>query len=84
MLFRLSMDGVFLFRLGERVYQSFEVSFRSEEKVKHCCVSSGRRPYTNGLVQFQSLLELVVYYEKNPLYKKVKLKTAVMEELLAT
>ena len=52
--------------------------------MKHCCVLSGRRPYTNGLVQFQSLLELVVYYEKNPLYKKVKLKTAVMEELLAT
>jgi hypothetical protein len=37
------MDGVFLIRLGERVYQSFEVSFRAEEKVKHCCVSSGRR-----------------------------------------
>jgi hypothetical protein len=30
------------------------------------------------------LLELVVYYEKNSLYKKVKLKTAVTEELLAT
>jgi hypothetical protein len=30
------------------------------------------------------LLELVLYYEKNSLYKKVKLKTAVTEELLAT
>ena len=54
--------------------------------MKHCCclIRKQGRLYTYGLAQFQSLLELVVYYEKNPLYKKVKLKTAVMEELLAT
>jgi len=83
MLARLAMDGAFLVRQGERVQQSFAVSFRAEGKVKHCLIKKEGRLYTIGTVQFESLLELVAYYEKNPLYKKVKLKTPVTEDLLA-
>jgi len=83
MLSRLAMDGAFLIRQGERVQQSFAVSFRAEGKVKHCLIKKEGRLYTIGSAQFESLLELVAYYEKNPLYKKVRLKTAVTEELLA-
>jgi len=83
MLSRLAMDGAFLLRQGERIQQSFAVSFRAEGKVKHCLIKKEGRLYTIGSAQFESLLELVAYYEKNPLYKKVKLKIPVTEELLA-
>jgi len=83
MLSSLGMDGAFLVRQGERVQQSFAVSFRAEGKVKHCLIKKEGRLYTIGTAQFESLLELVAYYEKNPLYKNVKLKTAVTEELLS-
>jgi len=83
MLSRLAMDGAFLIRQGERVQQSFAVSFRAEGKVKHCLIKREGKLYTIGTANFESLLELVAYYEKNPLYKKVKLKTPVTDELLA-
>lgn len=38
------------------------------------------RLYTIGTVQFESLVELVSYYERHPLYHKVKLWYPVSEE----
>ena len=35
------------------------------------------------MVQFESLVDLVAYYEKHPLYRKVCLKLPVNEELLS-
>ena len=35
-----------------------------------------------GTVQFESLVELVSYYERHPLYKKIKLTHAVNEEVV--
>ena len=35
------------------------------------------------MVQFESLVDLVTYYEKHPLYRKVCLKLPVNEELLS-
>ena len=45
-------------------------------------IFSGRL-YVIGMVQFESLVDLVTYYEKHPLYRKVCLKLPVNEELLS-
>merc|ERR1719481_133061 len=36
-----------------------------------------------GTAQFETLVDLIAHYEKMPLYKKIKLKTPVTEELLS-
>jgi len=36
--------------------------------------------YTTGTMKFESLIELVNYYERHPLYKKIKLSLPVNEE----
>lgn len=38
-------------------------------QVKHCLIKKEGRLFTIGTAQFESLLELVAYYEKNPLYR---------------
>ena len=38
--------------------------------------------FTIGSASFDSLGELVLYYENNPLYRKMKLKYAISDELL--
>ena len=35
------------------------------------------------MVQFESLVDLITYYEKNPLYRKVCLKLPLSEDLLS-
>ena len=71
MLARLSMEGAFLVRQGERVQGSFAISFMAERRVKHCLVKQEGRLFLIGTVQFETLVDLIQYYEKNPLYKKV-------------
>lgn len=39
------------------------------------------RLYTIGSIQFESLVELVNYYERHPLYKKIKLSYPVSKEV---
>ena len=55
----------------------------ADKKVKHCLIKKEGRLFLIGTAQFESLVELVAHYEKNALYKKVKLKTPVSEELLS-
>ena len=38
--------------------------------------------YTIGSATFDSLTELVLYYEKHPLYRRMKLKYAISDEIL--
>ena len=83
LLSRLNMDGVFLVRQGERVVSSFAVSFRAEGKVKHCLIKKDGRLYAIGTATFETLVELIAHYEKNPLYKKIKLRLPLTDELLA-
>lgn len=52
---------------------------RSGREIKHCRVKLEGRLYTIGTVKFESLMELISYYEKNPLYKKVKLQNPISE-----
>ena len=38
MLSKISLDGAFLVRTGERVAGSFAITFRAERKIKHCLI----------------------------------------------
>lgn len=58
------------------------INFRTQREIKHCRIKLEGRLYTIGTVKFESLVELVSYYEKNPLYKKVKLEFPISEEIV--
>ena len=58
--------------------------FRAEGKIKHCKIFREGRLYTIGTAQFESLVELVEFYEKHPLYRKMKLKHPINEEVSAS
>ena len=58
--------------------------FRAEGKIKHCRIRQEGRLFTIGTAEFESLVALVQYYEKYPLYKKMKLRRAVSKRLVDT
>jgi hypothetical protein len=58
--------------------------FRADGKIKHCRIELDGRLFAIGSAQFESLIDLVKYYEKNPLYNKVKLKIPVSQTLVDT
>jgi phosphatidylinositol phospholipase C gamma-1 len=53
--------------------------YRAEGKIKHCKLKREGRLFTIGTAQFESLVELVEFYMKHPLYKGMKLKYAINE-----
>lgn len=55
---------------------------RAEGKVKHCRIKQEGRLFTIGTASFESLVELVNYYEKHPLYRRMKLRYPVSSHLL--
>lgn len=57
-------------------------NFRAEKKIKHCRIKLEGRLYTIGVKQFESLVELIKYYEQNYLYKKIKLWFPVNEDIV--
>lgn len=71
MVSRVPSDGAFLVRVGERVLGSFAITFRAEGKIKHCLVQRDGRLFVIGLMQFETLVDLMAYYETHPLYQKV-------------
>jgi len=81
-LAQIEMDGAFLVRQGERVAASFAITFRTDNNVKHCLVKKEGRLFAIGTAQYETLVDLIQYYERNPLYKKVKLKVAVTKEMV--
>jgi len=83
-LHRVAVDGAFLVRQGERVASSYAVSFRAEGKVKHCLIKKDGRLFAIGTASFESLVELVGHYERHPLYRQVRLRLPLTEELVAT
>jgi len=56
--------------------------YRADGKVKHCRIQREDRLYTIGSASFENLCELVEYYKTNPLYRKMKLRYPVTEQLL--
>ena len=52
----------------------------AEGKVKHCRISQEGRIFKIGGMEFESLVKLVEYYEKRPLYRKMKLRYPIDAE----
>lgn len=87
MLKRVRMDGAFLIRHSDKKAQNphqkaYAISFRAENKVRHCRIQVENGTYMIGSATFDSLTELVQYYELNPLYRRMKLKYAINEDVL--
>jgi cobalamin biosynthesis Co2+ chelatase CbiK len=55
---------------------------RAEKKIKHCRIKQEGRLYVIGAAQFESLVELVNYYKRHPLYHKIKLCYPVNEDFV--
>jgi len=55
---------------------------RAGGKVKHCRIKREDRLFTIGTATFETMSELVEYYKKNPLYRKMKLRYPVTQQLL--
>ncbi|XP_015279833.1 PREDICTED: 1-phosphatidylinositol 4,5-bisphosphate phosphodiesterase gamma-1-like, partial [Gekko japonicus] len=82
MLMRVPRDGAFLVRKRSEP-NSYAVSFRAEGKIKHCRIQQEGRLFMLGSsAEFESLLDLVSYHEKHPLYRKMKLRYPINEETL--
>ncbi|XP_018594637.2 1-phosphatidylinositol 4,5-bisphosphate phosphodiesterase gamma-1-like isoform X1 [Scleropages formosus] len=81
MLMRVPRDGAFLVRARTEP-NSFAISFRAEGKIKHCRLQQERQMVVLGTSEFDSLVELVSYYEKHPLYRKMTLRYPINEETL--
>ncbi|KAJ8335542.1 hypothetical protein SKAU_G00388840 [Synaphobranchus kaupii] len=82
MLMRIPRDGAFLIRQRESG-DSFAITFRGDGKVKHCRIQKEGSMFVLGSsTEFESLIELVNYFRKKPLYRKIKLRYPVTEELV--
>lgn len=56
---------------------------RGDGKVKHCRIQKeGARYLLGTTTYFDSLVELVSYFRKKPLYRKIKLRYPVTPELV--
>lgn len=60
----------------------FKIKNRTDKEIKHCRIKQEGRLYTIGTVRFESLIELVSYYEKHPLYMKIKLWFPISEDIV--
>ncbi|XP_078254584.1 LOW QUALITY PROTEIN: 1-phosphatidylinositol 4,5-bisphosphate phosphodiesterase gamma-1-like [Rhinoraja longicauda] len=82
MLMRVPRDGAFLVRLRNEA-NSYAISFRAEGKIKHCRIQQESRLFMLGSsAEFESLVDLVNYYQKHSLYRKMKLRYPINEETL--
>uniref|UniRef100_A0AAZ3NU74 Phosphoinositide phospholipase C n=1 Tax=Oncorhynchus tshawytscha TaxID=74940 RepID=A0AAZ3NU74_ONCTS len=80
-LLRIPRDGAFLIRQREES-DSYAITFRGDGKVKHCRIQKDGSMYVLGTTtEFESLVELVNYFRKKPLYRKIKLRYPVTLEL---
>ncbi|CAG9767976.1 unnamed protein product [Ceutorhynchus assimilis] len=79
---RIKTEGAFLVRPSENDTNCYTISFRADRKIKHCRIKLEGRLYTIGSVEFESLVELINYYESHALYRRVKLSHPVTEETI--
>lgn len=65
------------------VFKQSSLLFRGDGKVKHCRILKEGGMYLLGTTtEFESLVELVNYFKKRPLYRKIKLRYPVTPELV--
>ena len=55
---------------------------RAEGKIKHCRVQQEGQIVVLGTSEFDNLVDLISYYEKHPLYRKMKLRYPINEDTL--
>lgn len=55
---------------------------RAHKKIKHCRVKMEGRLFEVGTMKFESLVDLVNFYIKFPLYRKVKLSYPVSKDII--
>ena len=60
----------------------FLTPHRAGGKVRHCRIQVEGGQFQIGSASFDSLTELVQYYESNPLYRRMKLKYAINDDVL--
>ncbi|XP_050360747.1 1-phosphatidylinositol 4,5-bisphosphate phosphodiesterase gamma-1 isoform X1 [Nymphalis io] len=82
LLRKTNIDGAFLLRPSEKEPGFYAISFRTEKEIKHCRVKQDGRLFTIGTYNFENLVDLVSYYEKHPLYKKVKLWYPINDDIV--
>lgn len=63
-------------------YHCFCFLSRAEGKIKHCRVQQEGQTVVLGTSEFDSLVDLISYYEKHPLYRKMKLRYPINEDTL--
>jgi len=80
-LYRLDI-GSFLVRPSVQSINAFVISFTINRKIKHCRIMQEGRLYGIDTMNFESLVSLINYYTRNPLYRNVKLSHPVSQELL--
>ncbi|XP_068459760.1 1-phosphatidylinositol 4,5-bisphosphate phosphodiesterase gamma-2 isoform X2 [Clinocottus analis] len=82
-LLRIPRDGAFLIRQREGEQDSFAITFRGDGKIKHCRIQKEGAMYLMGTTtEFESLVDLVNYFKKKPLYRKIKLRYPVTPQLV--
>ncbi|XP_037936423.1 1-phosphatidylinositol 4,5-bisphosphate phosphodiesterase gamma-1-like [Teleopsis dalmanni] len=74
--------GSFLVRPSVQSTNAFVISFTINRKIKHCRIMQEGRLYVVDTTQFESLVSLVNFYMRNPLYRNVKLLYPVSQEVL--
>ncbi|XP_037042281.1 1-phosphatidylinositol 4,5-bisphosphate phosphodiesterase gamma-1 [Bradysia coprophila] len=77
-------DGSFLVRVSEQDANAYAISFTAYRKIKNCRINVEGRLYIVGETQFESLVSLISYYTRNPLYRNVKLTYPISKEMLKT
>ncbi|XP_062715033.1 1-phosphatidylinositol 4,5-bisphosphate phosphodiesterase gamma-1 isoform X2 [Aedes albopictus] len=81
-LHQIQTDGAFLVRPSDKGPNAFVISFRAHKKIKHCRIKVEGRLYGVGGMDFESLIDLVNFYMKHPLYRKVKLTHPIPKDML--
>ena len=56
---------------------------RVDGRIKHCRIKQEGRLFVIGTAQFETLVDLVQYYERYPLYRKMRLRYAVNDDLVS-
>ncbi|CAK8681794.1 unnamed protein product [Clavelina lepadiformis] len=84
-LMRIPRDGSFLIRKcrqDDPSITNFAISFRAEGKIKHCRIKQEGRLFVIGNATFETLCDVVSFYQKNPLYRKMKLRFPATIDLI--
>ena len=68
------LDGSFLVRESEKEENFFSITFRTDKCIKHCRIKQEGRLFLIGNSSFTSLVELINFYQRYPLYGQTILK----------